>query len=88
MAFDHRLPAWGLHFRRLEHCVVVFRPGLEVPVEKRVNPIPVPGDRDLAVVAGHYLWHTSEVVQGVVVNPDSVPDVAFDHAFAVEVITV
>ena len=63
-------------------------PGLEIPVQERVHPVPVPRDRDLAIVAGDYLGHASELIQGVVAHPDPVPDVAFGHALAVEVVAV
>lgn len=66
----------------------MFRPGLEIPVQERVHPVPVPRDRDLAVVAGDYLGHAPEVIKGIVAHPDPVPDITFGHTLAVEVVAV
>lgn len=62
--------------------------GLKVFIFDKLNPILVFNNDNFAIVWSNGRSYTSEVVQGVVIYPYPIFNVAFDDAFSVKITAV
>ena len=88
VSFYIRLTPRRANLRRLNHCAIVFRSCLKIPVQCRIDPITVLCYGNLTVVGCHSLCDSTEICNGIVVDTNPVCNIAAGHTFDVKVVAV